>query len=89
MTLANVIEEQLAQGKRILLASTTNAAIDQVLAKTAARAWFSPGGHARLGRSEAETFGTEIGELVAGAARRVSRALELLRAWARWRWMRG
>lgn len=80
MTLANVIEEQLAQGKRILLASTTNAAIDQVLAKTAARAWFSPGAIIRLGRSEAETFGTEIGELVAERHGAYRGALERLRA---------
>ena len=64
MTLASVIEELLAQGKRILLASTTNAAIDQVLAKAATRSWFIPGTIIRLGRSEAETFGTELGEIV-------------------------
>ena len=64
MTLASVIEELVAQGKRILLASTTNAAIDQVLAKAAARSWFAPGVIIRLGRSEAETFGTELGEIV-------------------------
>ncbi len=64
MTLANVVEELLAQGKRILLASTTNAAIDQVLAKVAQRSWFAPGEIIRLGRSDAETFGTELGEIV-------------------------
>ncbi|MEO7096856.1 MAG: AAA domain-containing protein [Polyangiales bacterium] len=64
VTLANVVEELLAQGKRIVLASTTNAAIDQVLAKLAPRPWFAPGTIIRLGRSEAETFGTELSEIV-------------------------
>src|SRR5438046_2444172 len=41
VTLTHVIEELVAQGERILLASTTNAAIDQVLAKLSGRAWFA------------------------------------------------
>ncbi|MGH2901232.1 MAG: AAA domain-containing protein, partial [Solirubrobacteraceae bacterium] len=61
VTLTHVIEELVAQGQRILLASTTNAAIDQVLAKLSGRAWFAEsvaaGTLIRLGRSEAETFG--------------------------------
>lgn len=69
VTLTNVIEELLARGKRILLASTTNAAIDQVLAKLAQRPWFAAsveaGTSLRLGRSEAETHGTELGDIVA------------------------
>src|SRR4029079_18699108 len=68
VTLTHVIEELLAQGQRILLASTTNAAIDQVLAKLSGRAWFADavaaGTLIRLGRSEAETFGAELGDLV-------------------------
>lgn len=80
MTLANVIEEQLAQGQRILLASTTNAAIDQVIAKVAARPWFQPGAVIRLGRSDAETFGTELGEIVAERHGAYRGALERLRA---------
>lgn len=80
MTLANVIEELLAQGKRILLASTTNAAIDQVLAKVATRAWFAPGEVIRLGRSEAETFGTELGEIVERRHGAYRGTLERLRA---------
>jgi hypothetical protein len=68
VTLTNVIEELLAQGKRILLASTTNAAIDQVLAKVATRSWFPPAVEAgtaiRLGRSDADTFGAELGDIV-------------------------
>jgi hypothetical protein len=68
VTLASVIEELLAQGKRILLASTTNAAIDQVLARLATRPWFAAsvaaGTTLRLGRSDAETFGAELADVV-------------------------
>jgi len=83
VTLASVIEELLAQGKRILLASTTNAAIDQVLARLASRPWFAgavaAGQAIRLGRSDAETFGAELGEVV-GRLHGVHRtALERLR----------
>ncbi len=84
VTLTHVIEEQLAQGKRILLASTTNAAIDEVLAKLAARPWFAAvlaaGAAIRLGRTTAETFGAELGDVVArrhdlhGTARATLRA---------------
>jgi len=80
MTLASVIEELLAQGKRILLASTTNAAIDQVLAKIAHRPWFAAGETIRLGRSEAETFGTELGEIVQRLHGAYRGTLERLRA---------
>ena len=69
VTLTHVVEELLAQGQRILLASTTNAAIDQILAKLSARPWFAPaieaGTLVRLGRSTAETFGAELGDIVA------------------------
>ena len=69
VTLASVIEELLAQDKRILLVSTTNAAIDQVLAKLATRPWFAPSVEAgttiRLGRSAAETYGAELADVCA------------------------
>ena len=68
VTLTNVIGRMIAQGKRIVLASTTNAAIDQVLAKLAARPWFAAlllaGTAIRLGRSDAETFGAELADVV-------------------------
>src|SRR6185503_6732240 len=68
VTLTHVIEELHAQGERILLVSTTNAAIDQVLAKLATRAWFAPAVAAaaliRLGRSDADTFGAELADIV-------------------------
>ncbi len=64
VTLLHVIEELLARGERILLASTTNAAIDQILAKLSTRPSFAPGTFVRLGRSDADTFGTEVAEIV-------------------------
>jgi hypothetical protein len=57
VTLAHVVEELLAHYQRILLASTTNAAIDQILARLAKRPWFAGAVEAgtliRLGRSSA------------------------------------
>ena len=64
VTLVHVIDELLARGERILLASTTNAAIDQILAKLATRPWFAPGTFVRLGRSDADTFGAELANIV-------------------------
>jgi hypothetical protein len=64
VTLVHVIDELLARGERILLASTTNAAIDQVIAKLASRPWFSPGVFVRLGRSDANTYGAELADIV-------------------------
>jgi superfamily I DNA and/or RNA helicase len=67
-TLTHVVEELLARGQRILLASTTNAAIDQILAKLSTTPWFAgavEAGHiVRLGRSTAETYGTEMRDVV-------------------------
>ncbi len=84
VTLTHVIEELLAQGKRILLASTTNAAIDQVLAKLASRPWFAAardaGSVVRLGRSEQETFGAELADVVGRREGQHRRALDQLRA---------
>jgi hypothetical protein len=64
VTLVHVIDELLARGERILIVSTTNAAIDQLLAKLATRPWFEPGTFVRIGRSDAETFGAELGDIV-------------------------
>jgi hypothetical protein len=84
VTLTNVIEELLARGKRILLASTTNAAIDQVLAKLAQRSWFAAsvtaGTTLRLGRSEAETHGAELGDIVTRLRGTYRGSLQRLRA---------
>jgi len=83
-TLTHVLEELLAQDRRILVASTTNAAIDQLLAKLAARPWFRPaidaGTVIRLGRSEEETFGAELAEVVGRAQGKHRSSLDKLRA---------
>jgi hypothetical protein len=83
-TLVHVLEELLAHDKRILLASTTNAAIDQVLAKLAARPWFAPaveaGTFVRLGRSDDETFGAELADVVGRLQGEHRRSLDRLRA---------
>ena len=74
VTLADAIDELHARGERILLASTTNAAIDQILGKLATRPWFAPGVVVRLGRSDQETYGAELADVVAarrGAGRDV------------------
>ncbi len=63
-TLVHVIDELVARGERILIASTTNAAIDQLLAKLATHPWFAPGTFVRLGRSDADTFGSELADVV-------------------------
>jgi len=84
VTVTHVIEELVAQGKRILLVSTTNAAIDEVLAKLSTRAWFTElvaSDHAiRLGRSTAETYGTELAEVVARRSDATTSARTRLRA---------
>lgn len=82
--LTHVVEELLAQDRRILLASTTNGAIDQVLAKLAVRPWFAAavqtGALVRLGRSDEDTFGAELAD-VAGRLQGAHRgAIDRLRA---------
>jgi AAA domain len=81
ITLVHVLDELLARGERILLASTTNAAIDQILAKLSTRPWFAPGTFVRLGRSDADTYGTELGDIL--AERRGAKRDELARLRAR------
>jgi AAA domain len=81
VTLVHVLDELLARGERILLASTTNAAIDQILAKLQAYPWFAPGTFVRLGRSEADTYGTELADIL--AERRGAKRDELARLRAR------
>lgn len=63
-TLVHIVDELRAHDHRILIVSTTNAAIDQLLAKLATRPWFAPGAFVRLGRSEADTFGAELDDIV-------------------------
>ncbi|HEX4420131.1 MAG TPA: AAA domain-containing protein, partial [Kofleriaceae bacterium] len=84
VTLTHVVEELLAQDQRILLVSTTNAAIDQLLAKLATLPWLAPAIEAgrliRLGRSTAETFGAELGDIVDRLHGAHRTSLEQLRA---------
>lgn len=67
-TLVRIIEELSAQGKTILLASTTNAALDQVLARAvdtdALSAARKDGAVVRLGKTSAPTFGTLLEDVV-------------------------
>lgn len=81
VTLVHVLDELLARGERILLASTTNAAIDQILAKLSTCPWFAPGTFVRLGRSDADTYGTELADIL--AERRGAKRDELGRLRAR------
>ncbi len=84
VTLTHVVEELLARGQRILLASTTNAAIDQILAKLSATPWFAAAVEAgtlvRLGRSSEETFGAELGDIAARKHGMHRASLDRLRA---------
>jgi len=67
-TLAHIVTELLAQGHRILITSTTNAAVDQALAKLAdleeAYTYFDQGQILRIGQSSAETFGASLSEVM-------------------------
>lgn len=67
-TLAHIADELLAQNRRVLLVSTTNAALDHALAKLAAKPGFGPAIDAglvvRLGHTERNTFGTGVDEVV-------------------------
>jgi hypothetical protein len=83
-TLTHIVEELIAQNKKLLLVSTTNAAIDQVLLKLASRPAFhdtiGDGSVVRLGRSDAETFGTELGMIARRRHREHVEAIDRLRA---------
>ena len=63
-TLVHVIDELVARDERVFIVSTTNSAIDQLLAKLATRPWFAPGAFVRIGRSDADTFGAEVSEII-------------------------
>jgi len=67
-TLSHIVIELLAQGHRVLLTSTTNSAIDQALAvlatHPAAQHYMHVGQIVRVGPTNAETFGTSLGDVV-------------------------
>jgi hypothetical protein len=83
-TLAKITEELLAQGHRVLLASTTNAAVDQALEKLAAttscKEAIERGDFVRIGRSEAPTFGAGLREVVDRQGQQLRDELRQLRA---------
>jgi hypothetical protein len=81
-TLARIVAELVAQGKRVLVASSTNAALDQALARIVAAeplASADDGTIVRLGRSEAPTFGTLLAEVTRRRHRALEEEIEALR----------
>jgi len=85
--MAHVVEELLAQGKRLLVLSTTHAAVDQALAQMAARTSLAEaigrGELLRLGHTEGDTHGAGAREVLArlhgGIAATIERARTRLR----------
>ena len=68
-TLGHIITELLAQGQRLLITSTTNAAVDQALASLAAlpnaAPHFAQGEIVRLGQTSAPTYGASVSQVMA------------------------
>ncbi len=67
-TLAHIVDELMAQGFRLLVLSTTNAAVDQALEKIAQESAtveaIKKGSVVRIGRTEAPTFGAGLRDVV-------------------------
>lgn len=67
-TLAHIVDELAAHGRRLLVLATTNAAVDQALATIVREPGMAEpierGRVVRLGRSDAPTFGTGLHEVV-------------------------
>lgn len=67
-TLGHIVTSLLARGQRILVTSTTNAAVDQALARLAgleaAQESLEQGQILRLGQTQAETFGASLPQVV-------------------------
>jgi hypothetical protein len=67
-TLAHIVSELLAQGLRVLVLSTTNAALDQALEQIAADPEMGEAIHAgtvvRIGRSDGPAFGAALRDVV-------------------------
>jgi hypothetical protein len=67
-TLGHVVAELVARGQRLLITSTTHAAVDQALAKLHAMPElgeaFERGSIVRYGRTESETYGASVREVV-------------------------
>jgi AAA domain len=89
-TLGHIVTELLSHGHRVLITSTTNAAVDQALAKLAeldaAKRVIAAGGVVRVGQCQGETHGASLDEVVArlnAAARDRLEALTTRRAQVR------
>ena len=67
-TLGHIVTDLLDQGYRVLVTSTTNAAVDQAVAKLvalpAASDYLSNGQIVRVGQTDAETFGTSLSDII-------------------------
>lgn len=78
-TLAHVVGELVAQGQRLLLTSTTHAALDQALGKmaehSAMRERIERGEVVRLGQGEGELHGAGLSQVVRRREARVERRL--------------
>ncbi len=83
-TLGHIVTELLAHNYRILLTSTTNAAVDQALAKLAtldsASTFFQAGQVLRLGQTNTETFGTSLDQVVRQLHEKTQTQLKKLRS---------
>jgi superfamily I DNA and/or RNA helicase len=82
-TLGHVVTELLNRGQRLLITSTTNAAVDQALARLnklpEAQAYFERGQIVRMGQTNAETFGASLREVVERLNTKTQARLERLR----------
>jgi superfamily I DNA and/or RNA helicase len=82
-TLGHIVTELLAQGHRILITSTTNAAVDQALAKLAKlpgmQKRFERGQVVRIGQTSVETFEASLGQVVKRLNAETQTQLEYLR----------
>jgi superfamily I DNA and/or RNA helicase len=81
-TLGHIVTELLHQGQRILITSTTNAAVDQALATLAAlddaREFFEQGNIVRIGKTTAETFGATLPQVIKRLHAKTQARLEYL-----------
>jgi hypothetical protein len=86
-TISHIVMQLLAQGHRILLTSTTNAAIDQALAVLAthdeAQRYMKTGQIVRVGQTSAETFGASLGEVIKAQNEALRKQLDRLKAQSR------
>lgn len=82
-TLGHIISELLDQGQRLLVTSTTNAAVDQALAKLVGLPGMQPrfdrGQIVRIGHTNEETYGASLPQVVQRLNQETQARLERLR----------